>query len=133
MDAEHQIAKLYESGADTKSIATGLGISEKQVVAALYENSPKYRRAQALAVQSGKPVEDEMLDIIVTIARTSEDEWVKLAAARNVRADLKGRLDEVPVDHTAQNKVIEMLCDRLKAAEQTRLEFMKRPEVTVNV
>lgn len=134
VDAEDQISKLYESGADTKSIATGLGISEKQVIAALYERSPKFRRAQATQVKSGLPIEDEMLEIIVTIARTSEDEWVKLAAARNVRADLKGRLDEIPVDHTAQNKVIDFLNASLKAAEASRLEFMKRPEsVTVDV
>lgn len=134
MDAEDQISKLYESGADTKSIATGLGIHERQVIAALYERSAKFRRAQATAVASGKPLEDEMLDIIVAVARTSEDEWVKLAAAKHVRNDLKGRLDEVPVDHTAQNKVIDFLAGRLADAERARLEFMKRPEpVTVNV
>ncbi len=133
MDAEDQISKLYESGADTKSIATGLGISEMQVVGALYERSAKFRRAQATIVAAGKPLEDEMLDIIVAVARTSEDEWVKLAAAKHVRNDLKGRLDEVPVDHTGQNKVIDMLVERLKAAEASRLEFMRRPEITVNV
>jgi len=129
-----QITKCYESGADEATIAQGFGMPVAQVKALLYNKSAKYRKAVARADKPNMPIDEEMLDIVATLARESDNELIKLSAAKFVRDDVKGRRDAVPVDQTKQNAVIDFLTGRLAAAELARKKFyeMKEAHVVAN-
>lgn len=134
MDDIDQITKCYESGADEATIAQGFGLPVAQVKALLYTKSAKYRKALSRADKPAMPLDEEMLDIVATLARESDNELIKLSAAKFVRDDVKGRRDAVPVDQTKQNAVIDFLTERLAVAEASRKKFyeMKEAHVIVN-
>jgi len=126
-----QITKCYESGADEATIAQGFGVPVAQVKALLFSKSAKYRKLQARADKSPMPIDEEMLDIVATLARESDNELIKLSAAKFVRDDVKGRRDAVPIDQTKQNAVIDFLTARLVAAEESRRKFYAMKEANV--
>ena len=126
-----QITKCYESGADEATIAQGFGVPVAQVKALLYSKSAKYRKSLARESKANVPIDEEMLDIVATLARESDNELIKLSAAKFVRDDVKGRRDAIPVDQNKQNAVIDFLTARLAAAELARKKFYDMKEAHV--
>lgn len=123
-----QVTTLYETGATPDAIARALSMPEEAVQGILFETSAKFRREISKPAE-GQTVADEMLDIIVDVARTSNNPFVKLAAARTARDDLKGRRDAIPTDIDSQNKILVEITARMAEIANKRQEFMRRPEL----
>ena len=130
-----EITRLYLTGAEPADIAEALRIPLQAVQTKLVETSPKYRRTVAKA-QSAAPadVAEEMLGIIVAVARDSQNELVQLSAAKFARDDLKGRRDANPTDELAAAKLAQVLEVRALAFAQQRRAFFGQSEpVTIDV
>ena len=127
MDELDQLTQLYQSGTPVEIIAQALGMSEDGVRAALFMRSGKFRRDQAAAAREAKPAAnaaDEMLDIIVEIARSSDNELTKLSAAKFARDDLKGRRDALPMDAGINSTAIQLLEARMAQLGASRRAFL---------
>lgn len=134
MDEPDQLVHLYESGAPVEVIAQGMGMSVDAVRSALFERSSKFRRVLALEKKPGepdKPVADEMLDILTNIARTSNNEFVVMSAAKFVRDDLKGRRDAVPTDAGTNEQVMAFLSAQMARVTAARQRFFQREPITI--
>lgn len=123
--AEPQIVELYKRGCTAEVIAQALSKPLDYVTAVLYEDVPAFRMAVAAADKpAGQPVEDEMLDIIASVARHSDNPFAKLAAAKYVRDDLKGRRDAAPV---VNNTAILVEINKQQAGLEDARRKFKRP------
>ena len=72
MNQIDQMVALYETGASPDVIAKAMDLSVDVVQTALYEGSAKFRKSTR-TVDPTKPVEEEMLDIMVDVARNSDN------------------------------------------------------------
>lgn len=126
MNEADQVLRLYETGLkDIPRLAAAMTMSELDVHRILYERSAEYR--QSLNAQTrGAPADraEEMLDIMADIARTAQNPFCKLAAARVVRDDLKGRRDAAPVDQGLNAEVIKLLSERTATLRRNRQRFL---------
>jgi hypothetical protein len=111
-----------------------MGMSPDAVRSALFERCGKFRRELALAKKPGepeKPVADEMLDILTNIARTSNNEFVVMSAAKFVRDDLKGRRDAVPTDAGTNEQIMQFLQAQMARVTAARQKFFQREPLTI--
>jgi hypothetical protein len=131
MNQIDQMVALYETGASPDVIAKAMDLSADVVQTALYEGSAKFRRS-VQPVDLSKPVADQMLDIMVDVARNSDNGFLKLAAARTVRDDLLGRRDAVQVDAGGVIAAITTLGTRFAELEKRRREFNEGRTITVS-
>jgi len=122
MNQIDQMVALYETGASPDVIARAMEVSEDVVKTALYEGSAKFRK-MARMVDLSKPVEDRMLDIMIDVAENSDNGFLRLAAARTVRDDVKGRRDAVQVDAGGVIAAISTLGARFAELDKRRREF----------
>jgi hypothetical protein len=131
MNQIDQMVALYETGASPDVIAKAMDLSPDVVTTALYEGSAKFRRA-ASPVDMSKPVADQMLDIMVDVARNSDNGFLRLASARTVRDDLLGRRDAVQVDSGGVIAAISALGARFAELDKRRREFNEGRTITVS-
>ena len=127
MDELDQLTHLYQAGTPIDVIAQALNMSVEGVHAALFQRSSKYRRDLSSAERAMKPpvsTADEMLDIIVEIARTTDNELVKLSAAKVARDDLKGRRDAIPFDAGVNATTISAIEARMAQLQESRRAFL---------
>ena len=103
-----QITHLYHTGASVETIAEGMGLTTEAVRRVLFEKSSKYRRETTQAQAEGIPLELEMMNIIVDVARNSENDLIRLSAAKYARDDIKGRRDAVPQDDQHQSAMLKL-------------------------
>lgn len=119
-----QITALYNGGASVEDIAVGMEISLEEVKTVLLHTSPKFR-SQSLPSQTEIPLEDEMLQICANIARHSDNDLIRLSAAKYVRDDKKGRRDLIPPDAGMNVMALSELQAGLVMAQKRRAEFLK--------
>jgi len=131
MNQIDQMVALYETGASPDVIARAMEVSEDVVKTALYEGSAKFRKSTR-TVDPTKPIEEEMLDIMVDVARNSDNGFLRLAAARTVRDDKLGRRDAVQVDAGGVLAAIGTLGARFAELEKRRREFNEGRTITVS-
>lgn len=131
MNQIDQMLALYETGASPDVIAKAMDLSAEVVKTALYEGSAKFRR-EVSPVDMAKPVQDQMLDIMVDVARNSDNGFLRLAAARTVRDDLLGRRDAVQVDAGGVVAAISALGAKFAELDKRRREFNEGRTITVN-
>lgn len=131
MNQLDQIIALYETGASPDVIAKAMEVSEDVVKTTLYEGSAKFRK-MARMVDLSKPVEDRMLDIMIDVAENSDNGFLRLAAARTVRDDVKGRRDAVQVDAGGVIAAISTLGARFAELDKRRREFNEGRTITVS-
>jgi len=126
MNEADQIQRLYDTGLkDPALIAKAMTMSELDVHRILYERSAEYRQSLN-AKTSNAPADtaEEMLSIMADIARTAQNPFCKLSAARVVRDDLKGRRDAAPVDQGLNADVIKLLSERTAMLRRNRQRFL---------
>ncbi len=136
MDELDQLTHLYQAGTPIDVIAQALNMSVEGVHAALFQRSSKYRRDMSAADRAMKPavsVADEMLDVIVEIARTTDNELVKLSAAKFARDDLKGRRDAIPFDAGVNATTIQALEARMAKLQESRRAFLEGGPKVIDV
>ena len=131
MNQIDQMVALYETGASPDVIARAMEVSEDVVKTALFEGSDKFRKS-VRTVDKSKPTADRMLDIMVDVAENSDNGFLRLAAARTVRDDVKGRRDAVQVDAGGVIAAISTLGTRFAELEKRRREFNEGRTITVN-
>lgn len=122
-----QITHLYSTGASVEVIAQGMGLTTEAVRRVLFEKSAKYRKATIQAQAPEGTLDEEMLGIIVDVARTSDNELMRMSAAKYVRDDVKGRRDAVPVDDRHQSAMIQLLHERLQTVHERQRSFFLLP------
>lgn len=134
MDATDQVLALYERGTEPAVIAEAMQMTVEMVNTILHTKSAQFRREvikQATDMADPELV-NEMLAIQVDIARNSDNDFLRLAAAKSVRDDLKGRKDQVPTDQTAAAQALAILASRLNSLADARDQFLKGKPIDVN-
>lgn len=134
MDATDQVLALYERGTEPAVIAEAMQMTPEMVKTILHTKSAQFRREvikQATDMADPELV-NEMLAIQVDIARHSQNDFLRLAAAKSVRDDLKGRKDQVPTDQTAAAQALAVLASRLNSLADARDQFLKGKPIDVN-
>jgi hypothetical protein len=126
-----QITHLFNTGASVETIAEGMGLTTEAVRRVLFEKSPRYRRETTQAQATGVPLDDEMMNIIVDVARNSENDLIRLSAAKYARDDIKGRRDAVPQDDQHQSAMLKFLNERMNKISERQQAFFQLPEAQV--
>ena len=126
-----QVTHLYDTGASIEVIAQGMGMTTEAVRRVLFEKSTKYRRETTQAQATGVPLDDEMLNIIVDVARNSDNDLVRLSAAKYARDDIKGRRDAVPLDDQHQSAMLKFLNERMAKVRESQNAFFQLPPAPV--
>jgi len=126
-----QITHLYTTGASVEVIAQGMGLTTEAVRRVLFEKSPAFRREVTQAQATGVPLEDEMMNIIVDVARNASNDLVRLSAAKYARDDIKGRRDAVPLDDQHQSAMLKFLNERMALVRAEQAAFFQLPQAQV--
>jgi len=134
MDATDQILILYQKGVEPAVIAESMQMDLPTVQTVLTNKSAQFRRSviKTAADMADPKLVDEMLEIQVDIARFSQNDFLRLAAAKSVRDDLKGRKDQVQTDQTATAQALALLANRLQSLDAAREQFLKGRVVNAN-
>lgn len=134
MDATDQVLALYERGTEPAVIAEAMQMTVEMVNTILHTKSAQFRRGviKAATDMADPELVNEMLAIQVDIARHSQNDFLRLAAAKSVRDDLKGRKDQVPTDQTAAAQALAILASRLNSLADARDQFLKGKPIDVN-
>lgn len=134
MNEADQVLRLYETGLkDIPTLAKAMTMSDLDVHKILFERSAAYRATlQGTAAECGDKAE-EMMNIIVDVARTSSSPHARLRAAMFVRDDLKGRRDEAPADKGLNVEVVDALAKRIAALNANRQRFLQNAQPVIDV
>lgn len=127
--SEPQIVELYRKGCTPDVIAQALGKPVDYVKVVLYEDVPAFRKEMPV-VPPGTPLHEEMLQLIASVARHTDNVFAQLAAAKYVRDDQLGRLDK-QVEQVGDVQALAAINQRLDALAAARPKF-ERPKHVVD-
>ena len=134
MNEADQVLRLYETGLkDIPTLAKAMTMSDLDVHKILFERSAEYRSTLQGAVAESGDKAEEMMNIIVDVARTSSSPHARLRAAMFVRDDLKGRRDEAPADKGLNVEVVDALAKRIAALNANRQRFLQNAQPVIDV
>jgi hypothetical protein len=120
-----QIVQLHKIGASPEVIANALDMDEAMVLACLETHAPGFKVAKA-QIDPTRATKDQMLDIIVSLAKNSPNEFVQLNAAKFARDDLMGRRDEHLANQQQEAAICVLLRERAANIEASRRAFLTR-------
>lgn len=128
MTIDDQILKLYETGAPVEVIATAMEMPLAAVEASLFTKSAAFRASVkgTSAAKDPRAVSDEMLEILIDVARSSGNQHLRVSTAKFVRDDLMGRRDAVAPDAGLNTTALVSIGEALNSLHEKRLKFLAR-------
>ena len=108
MLANQQVITLYDLGMSPEEIAGDMQLDVVAVKAALLQGSPKFRALAKEEPNLAFSLDEQELAkrVIADIATGSDDDYLRLRAARYIHDDSKGRLDPVGAQNLKINVAI---------------------------
>lgn len=118
--SDQQIVTAYEELGLTPEQIAADGYDIVAVKACLMQNSVLFREAMKVNSEEGFSTseEQEARGVIANLMRDSDDDFIKLRAAKYIRDDKKGRLDPIKAQHLNINIVT--INDTLRKAREAR-------------
>lgn len=128
MTIDDQILKLYETGAPVEVIATAMEMPLANVQASLFAKSAGFRATlnNPAGAKDPRAVSDEMLEILIDVARSSNNQNLRVSTAKFVRDDLLGRRDAVAPDAGLNTTALISIGEAMNSLHEKRLKFLSR-------